>query len=51
MQLRTERIKSDEYDFSIQQPKHMLVSQEKDWDYLMGQTYTILGLKVLLQWV
>ena len=37
---------SDEYDFSIQQPKHMLVSQEKDWDYLMGQTYTILGLSV-----
>ena len=37
---------SDEYDFSIQQPKHLLVSQEKDWDYLMGQTYTILGLSV-----
>ena len=37
---------SDEYDFSIQQPKHLLVSQEKDWDYLMGQTYTIIGLSV-----
>jgi len=37
---------SDEYDFSIQQPKHFLVSEEKDWDYLMGQTYTILGLSV-----
>ncbi|CAE6899729.1 Domain of unknown function (DUF3943) [Vibrio sp. B1ASS3] len=28
------------------QPKHMIVPKDKDWDYLMGQTYTILGLSV-----
>ncbi|EGQ7963387.1 DUF3943 domain-containing protein [Vibrio vulnificus] len=28
------------------QPKHYIVPQDKDWDYLMGQTYTILGLSV-----
>ncbi len=28
------------------QPKHLIVPQDKDWDYLMGQTYTILGLSV-----
>ncbi|MEF1289731.1 DUF3943 domain-containing protein [Vibrio sp. M260118] len=27
-------------------PKHLTVSDGKDWDYLMGQTYTILGLSV-----
>lgn len=27
-------------------PKYLTVSSEKDWDYLMGQTYTILGLSV-----
>ncbi|GAL09259.1 ubiquitin-protein ligase [Vibrio astriarenae] len=27
-------------------PKHLTVQDEKDWDYLMGQTYTILGLSV-----
>ncbi|ABU71695.1 hypothetical protein VIBHAR_02737 [Vibrio campbellii ATCC BAA-1116] len=28
------------------QPKHLIVPKDKDWDYLMGQTYTILGLSV-----
>tara|TARA_Y100001960_G_scaffold288472_1_gene327553 strand:- start:781 stop:1761 length:981 start_codon:yes stop_codon:yes gene_type:complete len=28
------------------QPKHFIVPKDKDWDYLMGQTYTILGLSV-----
>ncbi|MEF1339647.1 DUF3943 domain-containing protein, partial [Vibrio rotiferianus] len=28
------------------QPKHVIVPTDKDWDYLMGQTYTILGLSV-----
>ncbi|MGL1337561.1 DUF3943 domain-containing protein [Vibrio parahaemolyticus] len=28
------------------QPRHLIVPQDKDWDYLMGQTYTILGLSV-----
>ncbi|MBE4617428.1 DUF3943 domain-containing protein [Vibrio navarrensis] len=28
------------------QPKYLIVPQDKDWDYLMGQTYTILGLSV-----
>ncbi|UTZ23120.1 DUF3943 domain-containing protein [Vibrio campbellii] len=28
------------------QPKHLIVLKDKDWDYLMGQTYTILGLSV-----
>lgn len=27
-------------------PKYLTPSSEKDWDYLMGQTYTILGLSV-----
>ncbi len=27
-------------------PKYLTVSDGKDWDYLMGQTYTILGLSV-----
>ncbi|CAM4433182.1 DUF3943 domain-containing protein [Vibrio agarivorans] len=27
-------------------PKYLMVQDEKDWDYLMGQTYTILGLSV-----
>lgn len=27
-------------------PKYLTVQSEKDWDYLMGQTYTILGLSV-----
>ncbi|EEX92468.1 hypothetical protein VIOR3934_17142 [Vibrio orientalis CIP 102891 = ATCC 33934] len=27
-------------------PKYLTASSEKDWDYLMGQTYTILGLSV-----
>lgn len=27
-------------------PKYLTVQDEKDWDYLMGQTYTILGLSV-----
>ncbi|WP_339388036.1 DUF3943 domain-containing protein [Vibrio caribbeanicus] len=27
-------------------PKHLSISSEKDWDYLKGQTYTILGLSV-----
>ncbi len=27
-------------------PKYHLVPADKDWDYLMGQTYTILGLSV-----
>ncbi len=27
-------------------PKYHLVPEDKDWDYLMGQTYTILGLSV-----
>ncbi len=28
-------------------PKHRIVPEDKDWDYLMGQTYTILGLSVV----
>ncbi|MCQ6507989.1 DUF3943 domain-containing protein, partial [Vibrio parahaemolyticus] len=28
------------------QPRHLIVPQDKDCDYLMGQTYTILGLSV-----
>lgn len=28
------------------QPKHLIVPKDKDWNYLMGQTYTILGLSV-----
>ena len=28
------------------QPKHFIVPKDKDWDYLLGQTYTILGLSV-----
>ncbi|MGU3842303.1 DUF3943 domain-containing protein, partial [Vibrio diabolicus] len=28
------------------QPKHLIIPQDKDWDYLMGQTYTILGLSI-----
>ncbi|MGC9400975.1 DUF3943 domain-containing protein [Vibrio genomosp. F10 str. 9ZC157] len=27
-------------------PKYLVMQDEKDWDYLMGQTYTILGLSV-----
>ncbi|OIQ24600.1 DUF3943 domain-containing protein [uncultured Vibrio sp.] len=27
-------------------PKYLTIQDEKDWDYLMGQTYTILGLSV-----
>ncbi|MGF1698035.1 DUF3943 domain-containing protein [Vibrio kyushuensis] len=27
-------------------PKYLVLQDEKDWDYLMGQTYTILGLSV-----
>lgn len=27
-------------------PRYLTVQSEKDWDYLMGQTYTILGLSV-----
>ncbi|XHY20875.1 hypothetical protein ViNHUV68_15830 [Vibrio sp. NH-UV-68] len=27
-------------------PKYLTMSEEKDWDYLKGQTYTILGLSV-----
>lgn len=27
-------------------PRYLSTSPEKDWDYLMGQTYTILGLSV-----
>lgn len=27
-------------------PKYLQVQQQEDWDYLMGQTYTILGLSV-----
>ncbi|MDD1781750.1 DUF3943 domain-containing protein [Enterovibrio sp. ZSDZ35] len=27
-------------------PKYLTTAPEKDWDYLMGQTYTILGLSV-----
>ncbi|KJY81570.1 ubiquitin--protein ligase [Vibrio galatheae] len=27
-------------------PKYLTISDGKDWDYLMGQTYTILGLSV-----
>ncbi|PMM02693.1 ubiquitin--protein ligase [Vibrio kanaloae] len=38
---------SDQYDFTIdKQPLYLTVSDGKDWDYLMGQTYTILGLSV-----
>ncbi len=28
-------------------PKHRIVAEDKDWDYLMGQTYTILGMSVV----
>lgn len=27
-------------------PQYLIVPAEKDWDYLMGQTYTILGLSI-----
>jgi hypothetical protein len=27
-------------------PKYLTIQDDKDWDYLMGQTYTILGLSV-----
>ena len=38
---------SDQYDLTIdKQPLYLTVSDGKDWDYLMGQTYTILGLSV-----
>jgi hypothetical protein len=38
---------SDQYDLTIEkQPLYLTVSDGKDWDYLMGQTYTILGLSV-----
>lgn len=38
---------SDQYDLSAEkQPLYLTVSDGKDWDYLMGQTYTILGLSV-----
>ncbi|MEZ9471554.1 DUF3943 domain-containing protein [Vibrio lentus] len=38
---------SDQYDLTIdKQPIYLTVSDGKDWDYLMGQTYTILGLSV-----
>ncbi|MBW3694787.1 DUF3943 domain-containing protein [Vibrio sp. T187] len=38
---------SDQYDLSASsQPRYLTISEEKDWDYLMGQTYTILGLSV-----
>ncbi|KIN11003.1 DUF3943 domain-containing protein [Vibrio mytili] len=37
----------DTLDLDAQtQGKHTIVPQDKDWDYLMGQTYTILGLSV-----
>ncbi|MFA0521638.1 DUF3943 domain-containing protein, partial [Vibrio sp. 10N.222.55.E8] len=38
---------SDQYDLTIdKQPIYLTVSDDRDWDYLMGQTYTILGLSV-----
>lgn len=28
-------------------PKYLMVQDTRDWDYLKGQTYTILGLSVM----
>lgn len=38
-----------ESEFKLEEPelpKYLTVQSEKDWDYLKGQTYTILGLSV-----
>ncbi len=37
----------DTYNIDAEnQPKYLIVPQDKDWEYLKGQTYTILGLSV-----
>ncbi|MDF2154288.1 DUF3943 domain-containing protein [Vibrio sp. CAU 1672] len=45
--LTFEQNSEDAYDLDAGlHPKHQIVPKDKDWDYLMGQTYTILGLSV-----